>query len=223
MPALPPVPKVVRVDFHMSLGGNANMQNRVFFQYAGALTQADAQTWVNAIATDWVTSAMSHMTTLISLVSTTLTDLTSSSAAQAISGNTGVGTNATAGPVGGLAFVVKKKIARRYRGGHPKDYLPGIPSGNLFSAESWSAATLAAVVTDYNAFITAALGHVPAAAGPATHVNVSYFSGFVNKLFPSGREHPVPVARVTPLIDAVIGISANARPASQRRRNLQSA
>jgi hypothetical protein len=64
--------------------------------------------------------------------------------------------------------------------------------------------------------------NAPTALTPAFQVNVSYFSGFTNVTFPSGRIRPVPKLRSVPLVDTVTSWSTNPNVASQRRRNLQS-
>lgn len=221
MPPLPSVSKVVRVDHHFTLAGDANAQVRMFFQYGGVLSQADALTWANAIATSWGAHMMAQLSNALSLTSTVLTDLSSASAPQAISTTSSTGSLAGVATSGATAIVMKKKIARRYRGGHPRMYIPGPSSGQLATEQTWAAGYIASVNTAFAAYVSDALTNVPAAAAPATEVNVSFFSGFTNKTFPSGRTHPVPTARVTPLVDVIIANTMNPRPANQRRRSLQ--
>jgi len=224
MPALPPVPKVVRVDFHHTLTGNANIQNRAFFQYTGALSQADAATWVAAMRLNWINHTLLHLSSLLTLTSTVLTDLSSASAPQAIDSGTGTGGSAVAALSEGTAVVLKKILARRYRGGHPRDYLAGPTTGDLAAAslKTWSAGSLANWATDYAAFVTAVIAATPAAAAPGSEVQVSYFQGFHNVTFPSGRARAVPTLRAAPIVDAVVSHVANPKIASQRRRNQQS-
>jgi len=163
---------------------------------------------------------MSLLSSALTLVLSELTDLTSASSAQVVN-STGVsGTSASPELAGGTAMVIRKKIARRYRGGHPRIYVPGMLQSFLASATQWASSPLATVVAGYNAFITAATAASnPAAIGTIEHVNVSYFSGFTNKTFPSGRTHPVPTPRATPVVDLIIGTVGNPTPGSQRRRN----
>lgn len=224
MPALPPVSKVVRVDHHFSDGGNPNVQIRNFFQYAGTLSTTDAATWLSNMITGLGTFMASFSQPTLTLVLSELTDLTSTSAAQVLN-STGTAGGAGAAPLtAGVALVIKKKIARRYRGGHPRVYLPGMSTTYLTSPIQWNSTSLANIVAGWTTFIAACTANTnPAAIGAITEVNVSYFSGFTNKTFPSGRTHPVASQRVTPVVDAVIGHVGNSIPASQRRRNRQSA
>jgi hypothetical protein len=118
--------------------------------------------------------------------------------------------------------VIKFKIARRYRGGHPRFYLAGGMATDVTAQNTWTPAYQSAVAAAWVAFINACVLAPPASLGVLAQVNVSYFSGFVNKTFPSMRTHPVPVLRAVPLQDTVLGASTNPKVASQRRRNLQS-
>lgn len=224
MPALPPVPKVVRVDHHYSWGTNPNVMIRTFLQYSGTLSVADATTWLNNIVTGMSTFMAGYMNSGVTLVSSTLTDLTSASAAQVVSstGATGAASGTTVPE--GTAVIIKKKIARRYRGGHPRVYIPGATVTSLAGPNQWNATSLANYVSAFQTYINAASAVTnPAAIGTITHVNVSFFQGFTNKTFPSGRTHPVATLRATPIVDTVTGLSGNPIPGSQRRRFKQSA
>jgi hypothetical protein len=225
MPALPPVAKVVRVDFHHTLTGNANIQNRVFFQYAGALSQADAVTFAALCRNQWILHTMLHLVNLLTLTSTVVTDLTSASAPQAADSGTGAGGSANPGLSEGAAVVIKKILARRYRGGHPRDYLAGPTTADLAAAslKTWSAASLTNWATDYQAFVTAVVAGAPAGMGAVSHVSVSYFQGFTNVTNPiTGRARAVARLRAAPVVDPVLSVVANPKIASQRRRNQQS-
>ena len=222
MPQLPAVSKVVRADFHMTLAGSSIIQNRVFFQYTGALSSSDAATWAAAMASNWQAHTMLHLSTQLVLASTVLTDLSSTTAAQVVDGTTGTGGDAAACSSAGLAIVVKQKIARRYRGGHPHHYLAGIPQHVITGVTSFDASYRTSVLNDWNTFISNVLTAVPAAAAPASEVSVSYFQGFHNVTMPSGRQVAIPTLRVSPVVDLVLSHSINPKPASQRRRNEQS-
>lgn len=222
MPSLPNVAKVVRCDWHFSLGSDNNAQVRAFFQYGGALSQADAATWVGSMATAWVNRMIPNQTNNLSLLSTVLTDLTGPAAAQAISSTTATGAIADSVVPAGTALVIKRRVGRRFRGGHPRMYIPALSNGNLATAQTWAAAFLTTMVTAYNNLVSDILNAVPVAAAPASEVQVSYFQGFTNKTFPSGRTRPVPSPRPAAVVDLVLSHSANSKVASQRRRNLQS-
>lgn len=224
MPALPNVAKVIRVQFLSSVQGNVRVQDRMYFNFAGAgPTVADLNTLGLTIANAWGTNFSSLQTPSAILIGVLLTDLTSAVGAQTQLTVSKVGTGGAATIPTGSAAVVKFKISRRYRGGHPRFYFPGVPQNQEGTGQSWLSTYTAALATAFQAFVTACELAPPANIGVMTHVNVGYFSGFTNKTFPSGRIHPVPTVRATPFQDVVIGYSVNPNFGSQRRRNLQSA
>jgi hypothetical protein len=198
---------------------DANEQIRCFFQYTGALSQADAQTWVTAMNAAWGTRWSPQQTTFCTLTNVVLTDLTSATAAQANDATARVGTNGTSPAPLGAAIIIKRRIARRYRGGHSKVYIPGASIVSMGTNNQWVGASLTAFLAAWNNLISDILTAVPVAAAPAFEVSVSYFQGFHNVTFPSGRIRPVPTLRGSPLIDLVLGHAVNPVVASQRRRN----
>lgn len=223
MVALPPVSHVVRIDWHFVFGGDNNAQCRAFFQYTGALSQADANTWVGVAASAWVNRMLPQQTSDLSLNSTVLTDLSSATSPQATSGTTGAGGIVGNAMGAGTAVVIKRKVSRRYRGGHARLYMPAPSDGQLSTAQLWAPAYVAAINTAWTNLVSDIVNGVPVAAAPAFEVNVSYFQGFTNHTYPSGRIRPVPNPRGTPLVDLVVSHAVNGKVASQRRRNLQSA
>lgn len=224
MPALPNVSKVIRVDFFLTVGANARVRDRIFFSFAGAgPAVTDLNTLAATISSSWLTNLVPQTNTGVTLTGITLTDLTSASGAQTVTSQSRVGTLAGTALSAGVAMIVKFKVARRYRGGHPRFYLPGRVTADLASSTQWASGSTTSLATAFAAFITACEASPPTNIGVMTHVNVSYFNGFTNKTFPSGRTKAVPTVRVTPVTDPVTAYSVNGFIGSQRRRNQQSA
>jgi hypothetical protein len=225
VPALPNVSKVVRVDYHIQDDSDLNSINRFFMSYTGSLSNADAQTWVDAIAAQWLGTAGIGRTfsNVCALVRTELTDLTSPSSAQAINSVAYIATKTEARLGAGTAAVISFKIARRYRGGHPRMYIGGRTIDTLLTSQTFQPGELTAVHDAWTATIDGCRSAAPSAVGLAFHTNVSYYQGFHNVTYPSGRVRPVPTLRTGgPLVDQVTGYAVNPKVASQRRRNLQS-
>jgi hypothetical protein len=224
MPALPAVPKVVRLDYHMQFASDLNCETRTFWQYPGALTLADAQTWVNACRSAW--GAVTHYAGMVSaevtLLRTVLTDLSSNTAPQVEDDTQNAGQGVGNALANGSAAVIKFHILRRYRGGHPRMYVPGMLASALTTGGVWTAGQIANLQAGWSNTVSAIIAGAPAAVGVPAQVNVSYYAGFTNHTYPSGRTRPIPTPRVTPLIDLVTGFSINPKVGSQRRRNLQS-
>jgi hypothetical protein len=223
MPALPPVNKVVRIDWHYKDDADLTALCRYFASYSGVLSIADAQTWVNGIAAAWGGPGhlQGNVFTGLTLTKVELTDLTTSTSPQV---STLPGFPGTAGPpgvTGGVAYVLSFKMLRRYRGGHPRMYIPGLPFSAAGTAQTWTSAALANTQNAARLTITDGISSQPPAVGITQHVNVSYFQGFHNVTYPSCRIRPVPTVRAVPLVDVITGYVGNPNIASQRRRNLQ--
>jgi hypothetical protein len=222
MPLLPPVAKVVRVDLHGHMAGDANIQQRLFFQYAGSLNTADATTWATAMATALKTFVAGGLVNEFTQDYLELTDLSSTTSPQVAVPASQVGGDSGIAPPAGLAFVLSYQIQRRYRGGKPRTYLAGVSATHLLTANSWNPTIEAAELAGWITFLTAcATTPGGTAIGAITHVNVSYYAGFINHTYPSGRVKAIPSPRITPLVDVITNVRSNNTPASQRRRNEQ--
>lgn len=204
------------------------MLDRIYFQYSGAMSAADLATVLSTTSAAWNTNLSPIQSTDAQLNGILGTDLTTTSSPQVLNGTVRAGQAGTAPLAADSAAVVKFKIARRYRGGHPRFYFGGIIASELANAQTWLTLFQNNLATDFAAFIAAAVLAPPAAVGTLTHVNVSYFQGFSVVINPiTHRARNVPNLRLvagvpTPTVDAVIGYSVNPNVASQRRRALQS-
>lgn len=223
MPALPDVPEVVRFTLKQTLSLDTDCINRFFVSYSGTPpTDTGMDTWTSAVATSWATNLEPLAGEGVILTEVLGEDLTSDTSAV---GQTFTSDTGTRGAViaAGVAAVLQLHIARRYRGGHPRLYLPfGIPSDMEF-AQSWTSAFQTAVKDGWVAFMLDVISGAPSGTTALQQVNVSYFHGFTNVTFPSGRVRPVPTRRGTPLVDTITGVQLNPKLGSQRRRNQQSA
>lgn len=223
MPALPSVPKVLRVVLNQHNQGDTRVQDRFYLQYSGAgPAVADLNTLIATISTAWLNNLAPLVNALGGLDSIAITDLTSSTGAFAQGGTARVGTRSGAMTMA-IAAVVQFKIARRYRGGHPRFYLDGGANTDVTTGGLWTTAFQSAVSSGFAAFIAAIQTTPPAALGTLSHVNVSYYQGFTVVTNPiTHRARNVPTLRATPIIDTISTYACNPHVGSQRRRNLQS-
>ena len=223
MPALPVVANVMRIDLKGTITGGGVFADRIFVRYATALSSADAATIATGVGTAWNTNLAPIISNNATLQTVTVTDLASVSGAQSVQSTVHAGTDAAATMPGASSVVVRFKIARRYRGGHPRFYLGPIASGHSANPDQWSAGFLTTVLADWNAFVNAVLALATGGTGALTHVNVSYFSGFSVVTNPiTHRARNVPSLRIAgPATDSVSSYSVNPNIASQRRRNHQ--
>lgn len=226
MPALPNVPQVLRVIQRQSYSGDADIVNRYFFHYGGtAPTLTDLTTFGGAIDSSWGSHLASVTANGLGVDDWEITDLTSPTSPQVTVASAQFGTDSDTPLPASIAAVVGELIERRYRGGRPRVYLAGRTESQLSTpgAVTWSSAFLTALETAFAAFMSGIGAGVWSGGGPLLPVNVSFFEGFTNVLYPSGRYHAVPTRRVTPVVDDVLGWRVNPHLGSQRRRNLSTA
>ena len=207
------------------LSNDLDVMNIFHLQYTGSpgtLSDTGAAAWATAINASWASHIRSFQTADYTLEHTTVTDLSSDTGGfgDAISG--GAGTAGGPGLSAGAALVIKCKTERRYRGGHPRQYIASLPHTDLVDQQTWDGTFAANFATAYTNFRADANAGAPSGIRPSVDVNVSYFHGFTNHTYPSGRVRPIPNLRGTPLVDIITSFSVNPKVGSQRRRNLQS-
>jgi hypothetical protein len=204
MPPLPPIANVLKVEL-LGTYGIAEWANIFHVQMSAALSsQADLDTFTEAFSDAFAARFLPLLSTNMETLEAKSTDLTSSTAL--VSNITGL---TDTGAIGGNAFsaqtavAVSWKIHRRYRGGHPRTYLCGIPIADEADTRSISQAAATAFALAGNNFIAdvAAMG---VGAIPTVLGAVSYRSGNA--------------ARVTPIFDTFISAACHTRLDSQRRR-----
>lgn len=207
----------VRLDYTQSDGYYAG--NRFYIGYGGsAPTAGNCTTIAGDIATAWSAHLAGLMPMEWSLTEVDVLDITS------LTGSSGQWTGTEAGTDSGTAYPsqiatnVEFDIARRYRGGKPRLFLPGGTQSNALDAGHWSSAFVTSVNTAVAAFFAAIEALTVGATAPLTHVNVSYYAGFTNITNSSGRERAVPKYRTSALVENVNGYSCKALIGSQRRR-----
>ncbi len=220
MPALPDVAKVLRVDHKFVLADDTDVLNRQYIQYTGsAPTGTELDTFANGVYSAYDTTVMPSMTSELEHESCTVTDLsTITSPRGSFSGST-TGTSGSSYLTAGAAIVWQFKIPVRYRGGHPRNYLAGIPIEAMDTAQDLDAGYAASLISQLRAYIAATLLLGWSGAGTLLHVYVSYYSGYTNVTYPSGRIKPVPTVRATPVVLGVNAYALNMKIGSQRRRN----
>jgi hypothetical protein len=223
MPPLAAVPKVVKFAFHHTFQEDTDVVNDIFLQYSGVMSGVDLLTVLTTVSGAWDANVMNHLSNSLVHIESHATDLSSSTSPTAdIASTTAGGDTTHPSLAANSAIVVSQHIARRYRGGHPRKYLAGMHSNMLQDVQTLNASFITAMSTGWTAFEAACTAAPPAAVGTLTHVSVSYFSGFTNHTYPSGRVRPIPTPRGTPLVDPIIAFTVKPHIGSQRRRTLQS-
>lgn len=220
MPALPSVPKVIRVVLVHSYGIDLGVITRFYVQYTGtAPTSANLTSWGTAIGSAWNTNMAPQHNAIVHLTNIEMTDLSSSTSAQATVNVSYVGTLAGNQLPADTCVVTSYTITRRYRGGKPRGYWPGGSTGVLATPQSWTAAYATAFDAALQAFQVAIFAAPWSGSGTLAQVNVSYYQGHTAVQDPiTLRWRNVPVLRTTPLVDVVLAHTSRQRIGSQRRR-----
>jgi hypothetical protein len=221
MPALPPVPNVIRVIFHWGLEADNAAQTRRYFSYTGG---APSTGDCNALAADIDTAGGASFPSILSnayqLSSVVVQDLASTSGAEGISSGAHGGTRAgTPTPVN-TGTLTNWLIPRRYRGGKPRSYFPFLVAGDLVNNQAYTTASTTAVDTALGTFVAAVIGATSGSTVIAAHVNVSYYEGFTNVPYGSPTKYRrTPTLRPGgPLVDVIATHQTSSKPGTQRRR-----
>jgi hypothetical protein len=209
----------LRVRLIYNEGAAAEGGNRFYLRYAsGPATGADCASLAADIAADWNTNLAPIIDGAYSLNEVDVLDISTDV------GLSGQWTGAHAGTKAGSSLSanactnVEFGIARRYRGGKPRIYLPPSTSGDLAGVTKWSGAFVTAASAAVAAFFTAVEAHTLGSISALRHVNLSYYSSFKNVPNTSGRDHVVPQYKPTATHDDITGYFAKAVVGSQKRR-----
>lgn len=210
---LPPAPGAVRVAINALADGEpiANILHFVTGSSGGGIdttawSAADLATLVNLIKTEWEATFRTNLSSDYVLTSYVGTDLTSNTGLQDVVLSSAAGTGSPPTAPNSACLVVSFKIARRYRGGHPRMYLSPFVQAGQHSARSWSTSIKNAVGTSLGTFVAALAGTTIGSRTPGVAlVCVSYRSG-------NALRSP------NALVEPIIGTTVDSRICSQRRR-----
>jgi hypothetical protein len=221
VPALPSVPAVVQLAFSLTDSDSGYVSiNRLHFHYTGtAPTPAQLVTFATTAGTAFGAAFNPSMNAALTLTAVTAIDLTSPTAATAEVAVSHVGALTGGELPNDTAFVLSAKVARRYRGGHPRTYLQLGDVTKTADGRTWDTAFVTAVETAAAGFFTAVEGAGWTGAGTISPVNVSYYSGFTNVTPVGKRAYSVPTLRIGgPLVDPIVSFVGRVKFGTQRRR-----
>lgn len=217
----PPLPDTscvrVRIDYQHDTGLKGG--NRFYLSYSGtAPTGANCVTLATDIAGFWNTSIMSAINPDWTNVEIDVLDITTPL------GLSGSWTGSNAGTESGTpmpaqtAMNIEFGIARRYRGGKPRFYLPPSSQTNAASDVAWDQTFINQVATNVGTVMSNIEALTIGGMGTLQHINLSFYDGFTNVENTSGRMRAAPKYRVTALSDKVTGYFGKTEIGSQRRR-----
>lgn len=204
MVALPPAVGIAKIIVKQTLAG-VNVFNVLHAQ------TADLTPWnstglgslATAVRAAWVANVLPLQSNQLALTDVQCVDLSSDTGFDAIATGNNPGSAAGVPMAANTAICWSWKILRRYRGGHPRTYIGGIP----VSAASNSNTMINSVQTSHAAAATAlrgAINGVTTPTGTAFMCVVHY--------------HRAKAILPVPLVSLVNGVSVDTRFDSQRRR-----
>jgi hypothetical protein len=194
--------------------------NRLYLQYVGtAPTAAELNTFAATAASHYQMTMCGMISPQVTLNELIVQDIGSSVGASGLVTVSYPGQLTGNMVSAGAAVVVNFLIARRYRGGKPKIYVPGGVAADLATPQTWTTAFQSSALGFWNSWVTDLIGEAWTGGGPFVHVNVSFYEGFVVDTNPiTGRARNIAKPRTTPLVDPVLGYSVRPVIGSQRRR-----
>jgi hypothetical protein len=205
MPPLPPVPGVLKYTQNWQISNNLKAASIFHFSYSGGPPSGATCAALAAIfQAAFITTLKTQFPATTSFGQGTVLDLASSSGAQGSGGTVTAGTRVGTEFPANVAMVINHSIARRYRGGKPRSYLPlGVATDNL-TAGLFTSGFTAGITTDFGNWITDCLAASSGGVTIPAHVNVSYYL--------NGALRP------SPIVDTITASTARQRIGSQRRR-----
>lgn len=223
MPALPSVSDVLRIVYHIGIGSDLSAIVTDHRKFSGtAPTNADLNALASAIAASYAAHLVHDFTADRVLHEIDITDLTSAAAAVGQWLGSHAGTRTDVALPADTSLIFQRKVGRRYRGGHSRQYWPMGGDTSVATPQTWDPVFTAQVMVDMGDLEVDTAAGFWSGAVDLGRANVSYYLGFTNVLYPSGRYHVKPTLRGTPLVDLVATVGINPKFGSQRRRQLQS-
>jgi hypothetical protein len=215
----PPVAGVAQIVAKMVIDSAVNAVVQWFQRTHGPpLTVTDANNVASGTAANWNTRLAPQFLPNVVLVEVECTDLTSPTAGQGFWSGSHAGSDVGTTNERSSCLIVSEEFFRRYRGGHPRKYWPGGAATHLSTGGNWTSTFTAGWANQWGLFVTDQEAIAITGGTMGNFVNVSYFSGFTNHTFPSGRVRPIPNLRTTPVVDDVVSFIIQPDVGSQRRR-----
>lgn len=222
MPALPVAPQVLRIALQFQTTGDLVAGSRFYYSYSGGPpTAANCNSIGSGVEAAWSADLNQYMSNDYDLVKVTVTDLTSDTSADGVWSGSLNGTSSHPPPAIDAATLMNSVIARRYRGGKPRIYLPiGTIDHLTTSPVEWDPSYVTAVNSSWAAFNTALLALTGIGCTLTNHVNVSFYKGFASVQNPvTKRWQNIPTPRTgDAVVDDISSTSANPTVGVQRRR-----
>lgn len=213
MPALPPKQGLVRLAIGYLFAGrpaiNTLHLRTIFSGDWPGFTSGDMTNIADKVWTEWQ-AVVNKLSNVAAMTSVTAQDMSSDTGFVGVHTGTWNGGVFSSAEASNVACCVSQKIQRHYRGGHPRIYLPSIPTGALATANTFTSTFVSDINTACGTFRTNMNAWTGTSGLTFKVCSVSYFHG----TDANGK----PILRTTPITDDITQFVCNVRPDSQRRR-----
>jgi hypothetical protein len=214
-----PASPCVRVKLDYLNTDSSEASSRFYLSYSGsAPTGADCIALATAVALSWHDNLAGAVAPDYSLVEVDVLDIATDTGLSGQWTGSDPGLNTGTALPAQSAMNVEFGIARRYRGGKPRMFLPPGITGNQADAGHWNSTFVGVVTSAVEVFFSSIGSDTIGAMGTLAHVNLSYYKGFTNVTNSSGRTRAAPKYQYPAAVDPITGYSAKALIGSQRRR-----
>lgn len=155
MAPLPPAPQIVQVNVN-GIINTIPWANVFHLQYSGTAPQvADLNALCSSVLGSYATNFMPLVNSGVALANALASDLTNANAAQGTATNTTAGTRAGTALSNAQACCITWKVNSRWRGGHPRTYIPATVASDIVNGRTFQDAYVTAVNNAATAFRTA--------------------------------------------------------------------
>lgn len=220
MPILPDAPNTLHVRL-IGTNQGTNWSNGFYLHASGALgsTSANLDTLAGTIATSWSTNIGPLCNNAVFLNTITIADLTTrtSPAITHTVSPAAAGTRGTTVLPTSVALVMSFNAARRYRGGHPRIYIPAGLVADVTSGRLWNPAPTE-MLADANAAAAAIYTAWHGLTLGAVGVPLTCVSFYESVPDPSRPGHNHSVLRSSPAFFDITGARVRTRVDTQRLR-----
>jgi hypothetical protein len=218
-----PVSPCLRVHIKHTVGSDVDVLPGFYLGFSGGPpTAAELATFATGLFNEWVTLFAGLMNVAYFFTECIVQDISTATGAEgthaptSAAAGTRAGTDLPASACLNLNFAV----ARRYRGGKPRVYLPYGTAADVASPQQWTSTFPPLVVTAWNNMITWCVGNPPTGLTNISQVSVSWYKNVVAYQKSNGETAYRPNYQTpTAPVDQIAGVTYLPTFGSQRRRN----
>jgi hypothetical protein len=185
--------------------------NVFYMIYANTLpVDADLSSIATTLRAAWLSAFGPYVSTNCSLTQVIVQDVSRNPGAVGTNTIAASGSSGAGGAPANVSLAISKRVARRYRGGHPRLYMPGIPTNVTTDGRTLTTTALANWQAAATAWFTACNAANSTSTGACKLANVGYY------YVPTPHAKPIP--RPSPIVELISAVTVNNRLDSQRGR-----